>query len=269
MGIKNYRVSFTTLVCFFFSGFGFHTASCADEVKFAPVISIIIDDIGYRKREDLRAIAIPGSLAYAIMPHAPHAKHMSKLASQRGKVVLLHLPMEATVLNKNRYLGPGALTLNMTREQFLRTLESNLQSLPEAIGVNNHMGSLLTQHPGHMEWLMESLSAHSLFYIDSVTSEQSVASMVAREKSLPYLKRDIFLDNQQNKNYIKNQFDELVKLAKYKGNAIAIGHPHPETIAFLTRALQELEKYNVRLVSLTEMLRVRYNTSERHVLLSN
>ena len=220
----------------------------------APAISIIIDDIGYRVHEDQQAIAIPGSLAYAIMPHSPYAQKMSQLANQNGKLVLLHLPMESISADKNRLLGPGALWLDMTREQFMRTLNIDLSSLPEAVGVNNHEGSLLTRHTGHMEWLMEGLKQNQKFFIDSLTSEQSVASRVAMENSVPYLRRDVFLDNYQNQTYIKMQLVELIRMAKLNGQAIGIGHPHPETIEVLTRELPDLDKYGVVLVSLTELM---------------
>ena len=228
-------------------------AEARDEQSNA-VISIIIDDIGYRLREDLRAIGIPGPLTYAIMPHSPHAVKMSALAHKHGKDVIVHMPMEAVEEKKNRFLGPGALTLDMTTKEFESTFNSNLSSVPHAIGVNNHMGSLLTQHPGHMQWLMQALSQHGKFYLDSMTSQHSVANMIARENSVPYLRRDIFLDNNQSTRYIENQFDALIKLAKYKGTAIAIGHPHQATIEVLLEKLQTLEKSGVRLVSLPEMM---------------
>ena len=234
-----------------------------------PSICIIIDDIGYRLHEDLRAISIPGSLAYAIMPHAPFAQKMSRLASQNGKLVLLHLPMEAVRPDKNRLLGPGALWLDMSREQFMRTLDIDLRSVPEAVGVNNHEGSLLTRHPGHMEWLMEGLKQNQKFFIDSVTSEQSVASQIALENSVPYLRRDVFLDNILNESYIKAQLLELVHVAKANGQAIGIGHPHPETIEVLARELLELDKYGVIMVNLTELLSTSHSAIAQPVRLSN
>lgn len=239
----------------------------AQDQRAEPVISIIIDDIGYRLREDLRAIAIPGPLTYAIMPHSPHAEKMSELARKHGKDVIVHMPMEAVEVKKNRFLGPGALTLNMTTKEFEATLNSNLSSVPLAIGVNNHMGSLLTQHPGHMQWLMQSLKQHGKFYLDSVTSQNSVAKMIARENSVPYLRRDIFLDNNQNSAYIKLQFVELIRLAKQKGAAIAIGHPHPTTIEVLQRELQELNRSGIRLISIAEMVE-RQNKSKAHIKVS-
>ena len=228
----------------------------ADEDRL-PRISIIIDDIGYRLHDDIRAIGLPGQVAYAIMPHSPHAKKMSALANSLGKEVLVHMPMQATEDDKNEFLGPGALTLQMTREEFNRTLELGIQSIPHAIGVNNHMGSLLTRHPGHMEWLMESLKIHKKFYVDSVTSNQSVAANIAREARLPYLSRDIFLDNEQSDEAIQKQFDKLISVARKKGIALAIGHPHPATLTVLSRNLLLLDNSGVKLIGPGEMLKLK------------
>ncbi|NNE37813.1 MAG: divergent polysaccharide deacetylase family protein, partial [Gammaproteobacteria bacterium] len=118
-----------------------------------PLISIIIDDIGYRNIHDTNALSLPGPVTYAIMPHAPHSVKLSNIASQSGKTVILHLPMEAMEPEKNRYLGPGALRVEMKETQFISTLSDNLDAIPNIIGVNNHMGSLLTSQSEHMEWL--------------------------------------------------------------------------------------------------------------------
>jgi polysaccharide deacetylase 2 family uncharacterized protein YibQ len=219
-----------------------------------PVITIIIDDIGYRTREDLRAIGLPGQVAYAIMPHSPNAKKMSALVHEMGKDVLLHMPMQAVEENKNKLLGPGALTLQMTHAEFVQTLDDSLRSVPHASGVNNHMGSLLTRHPEHMNWLMASLKNRNKFYLDSVTSAHSVASNVAKEMQLPYLRRDVFLDNVQSNDNIQEQFDKLITIAKRRGLAVAIGHPHSETVTVLSKNLLLLDRHGVKLISPRQML---------------
>lgn len=231
-----------------------------------PAISIIIDDIGYRIHDDRQAIALPGPLAYAVMPLSPYEHKMSHLAIKQGKQVLLHLPMESVTAKKNRFLGPGALMLDMNKAQFLRTLKRDLRSLPEAVGVNNHMGSLLTSHAGHMEWLMHALKRDRKFYIDSMTSRFSVAGTIARENKIPTLKRDVFLDDKLQPGYIESQFSELIRIAKQKGEAVAIGHPHPETIRVLDRELQNLGKFGVRLVSLTDLMKIRSMISKQNIV---
>lgn len=231
----------------------FISLSAHAEQNARPTISIIIDDIGYKFQEDLRALALPGPVAYAILPHAPHTKRMSQIAAQRGKDILLHQPMQA--MGKNQYLGPGALTLNMTREEFLQTLNINMSKIPNLIGINNHMGSLLTRHPGHMQWLMESIKSNGQFYVDSLTSDYSVAARLAKENNIPYLTRDIFLDNKQNIAYIRGQFKALIKVAKHKGYAIGIGHPHASTVEVLSQELQDVGKYGVKFVSIKSLIR--------------
>jgi len=229
-------------------------AALAQDPWSQPVIGIIIDDIGYRHVDDQRALELPGPVAYAVMPHAPFAEMMSELAVKNGKEVLVHMPMEPDRMRQNEFLGPGALTTGMGRDEFLRTVDFNLRSVPGAIGVNNHMGSLLTRSPKQMEWLMDSLKTRDKFYVDSMTSPLSVAGTMAELKDIPSLRRDVFLDNAQDAPDIQNQFDELIRVARRRGRAIAIGHPHPETIAVLQRRLRELDAYGVTLVSLQHML---------------
>jgi uncharacterized protein len=225
------------------------------EQAYKPTISILIDDLGYKFKEDTRALALPGPVAYAILPHGPHTETMSKLAYKKGKDILLHLPMQAEVMDKNEFLGPGALTLNMTREEFFKTLNINIQAVPNLIGINNHMGSLLTQHPGHMQWLMDSMKANGQFYVDSLTSDNSVAARLAKENNVPYLTRDVFLDHKQGPKYVRKQFKELIRVAKLKGSALGIGHPHTGTIQVLSEVLQNVERYGVKFVSIKSLIK--------------
>ncbi len=219
-----------------------------------PIINIIIDDIGYRSIDDINALSIPGPITYAIMPHAPNSIKISNIAKDSGKSVILHLPMEAIESEKNKFLGPGALKLEMKESQFINTLSNNLESLPNIIGVNNHMGSLLTSKTQQMEWLMEYLYLKKIIFVDSVTASNTVTRNMAEINHVPYLKRDVFLDNTRDKSYINSQFLELIKIAKRKGSAIAIGHPYPETTDVLVNNLEKLEAFGVKLVSLMEML---------------
>ncbi len=235
------------------SGALFSTAAYSEKAH-KPTISILIDDIGYKFNEDIRALALPGPVAYAILPHGPNTEKMSQLAFKKGKDILLHLPMQAEVMDKNEFLGPGALTLNMTREEFLKTLNINILAVPHLIGINNHMGSLLTQHPGHMQWLMDSIKNNGQFYVDSLTSDNSVAARLAKENNVPYLTRDIFLDHKKGSKYVREQFKELIKIAKRNGSALGIGHPHASTIAVLSEVLQNVEQYGVKFVSIKSLV---------------
>ena len=241
------------LLITFAAAFAAHPAGAADASR-AAAVAIIIDDIGYRHRSDQDAIALPGPLAVAILPHSPHAAEMSRLAHASGKDVLVHLPMEATEARHNRFLGPGALTSTMGRAEFMHTLSDDLQSVPGASGVSNHMGSLLTRMPEQMGWLMEGLQVGNKFYVDSVTSHRSVAGDVALKHRLPHLRRDVFLDNEQDTAHIERQLEYLVSVARRRGSALAIGHPYPETIETLRRWLPAMQAAGVELVSVVMLV---------------
>jgi len=218
-----------------------------------PAIALIIDDMGYGGRDGERALALPGALTYSFLPHTPAAYVQSRRAAALGKDVLLHLPMEAETGNSQ--LGPGAVILGMTREQVLETLNSNFASVPDAIGINNHMGSLLTAEREPMHWVMAALKQRgNLMYVDSRTTARTVAAAVARDEQVPFLSRDVFLDNEPGIDYVRSQFHFLIETAKQNRAALAIGHPQPNTLKVLEEGLPNLDRFGVRLVRLPELL---------------
>lgn len=202
-----------------------------------PTIVLILDDMGNSLSLGELALALPGAVNYAFLPHSPNSAELANKAHSLGKEVLLHAPMSNL---SSRPLGPGALTPIMNKHEFLDTLRKNLLSIPHVSGLNNHMGSLLTQLREPMTWLVTELKQQNLYFIDSRTSPLTVAEQTAKNYYLPTLKRDIFLDNIRDEQAISEQFEKLLQLAKTQGFAVAIGHPHPETIAFLNSALPTL-----------------------------
>ncbi len=210
-----------------------------------PQIAIVIDDMGRSLAAGRRVIALPGPVACAFLPHAPHTRRLAEQAHAAGKEVMLHLPMQSMA---GRPLDAGGLTLDMTRTAFLRTLDEDLARVPHVVGVNNHMGSLLTRHPGHMTWLMQALRDRGLFFVDSRTTHHTVARRIAFEQRLPSRRRDVFLDPEPGNASLQREFRRLLAIAREKGSALAIGHPYPETLAFLERTLPELAGTGVTLV---------------------
>jgi len=216
-------------------------------------ISIIIDDMGSQQDAGIDALQLPGAVTYAFLPHTPHSQSQAKAAYHLGKEIMLHLPMQA--ISSNQLLGPGSLTLNMDRKQFGEIFRSDLASVPYVAGINNHMGSLLTRHPGHMQWLMEEIKQqHNLYFIDSRTTRYTVASQLANELQVPSRQRDVFLDNDPSPAAITHQFERLIFKAKKQGGAIGIGHPHPTTIRILRQLLPRLKQQNIELVPVSQLV---------------
>ncbi|MDX1507997.1 MAG: divergent polysaccharide deacetylase family protein, partial [Woeseiaceae bacterium] len=173
-----------------------------------PRIAIIIDDLGYRMAESRRAIALPGPVACAFLPGAPRTAELADAARAGGKEVLLHLPMDA--VERNGVDEPGQVTLDMSRASFAAALAGALDAVPHAVGINNHRGSLLTRHPGHMRWLMEEMRAREgLFFVDSYTTHESVALQIAAENGVDAVKRDVFLDSDRDPASIERELERL------------------------------------------------------------
>lgn len=220
----------------------------------AKQIAIVIDDIGYHQR-DLELLSLPGQLSYSILPHTPYSQIFATLASQSNKELLLHIPMQA--LNGKK-LGPGALTLDMNKVQLQQTLGNALASLPQVKGVNNHMGSALTQQSEAMKWTMEVLKKRQLFFLDSRTTQLSQAQNAANFLGVANIGRHVFLDNITTTEQLQFRLEELKSKAIKYQFAIAIAHPYPETIDFLRQALPQLSEQGFELVPVSQLIERKY-----------
>ncbi len=208
-------------------------------------IAIIIDDLGHHYSRGVRAARLPASLTYAILPYSTHAARLAKVLHASGKEIIVHLPME----NIGRTpIGPGGLTQDLNRAEFDSTILKAISRVPHAIGINNHMGSALTQQRLPMEWLMEEIGSLDFYFVDSRTTPATIAATIAKRKQLLSTSRDIFLDNNISIYEIDKQFQKLVHIAKEKGTAVAIGHPYPETLAYLEIAIPLLNALGVKIV---------------------
>lgn len=229
-------------------------AGAATAEKPAPLLAIIIDDLGDNRSKGLAAIALPGAITYAFLPHTPFSQELARAAHKGGKEVILHAPMES---KSGRRLGPGALEHFHDNEEIELILSTGLDSIPHVAGMNNHMGSRLTEDREKVSEIMQVMRKRGLFFVDSVTTPDTVAWKVARQQGIPYLTRDVFLDNRQEQAYIHNQFKQGLKIAVEQGYAVLIGHPYPETVAYLEKVLPVMSELGVRLVTASELIRIR------------
>ncbi len=228
-------------------------ATLIETSHYAPRIAIIIDDLGNLMKNGDRIVALDAPVACSILPHTPYAVRIAKRAHAAGKEVMLHLPLQP--MEEFEVVSAGMIQIDTTRSEMRRILDFDLASLPHVSGVNNHQGSLLTRHPGHMNWLMSELSSRGdLFFVDSYTTKASVALRMAREHDVPSTRRDVFLDHTQTTAAIDVQFRRLKDLARSRGVAVGIGHPHTLTVEYLERALPKLRAEGFELVSVSEAI---------------
>jgi hypothetical protein len=228
------------------------TASPAQaEEEPQPAMVVIIDDLGDNLSRGLAAVHLPGPVTLAIMPHTPFGPRLAHAGHQLGKEIILHTPMEN---HAGLRLGPGGLTRQMDEQTFKQTLQENIASIPYVEGINNHMGSALTELEKPMHWTMDVLAQQGLFFIDSRTSAKTQALRVAQERHIASQPRDVFLDNNLAPEALTKQFQQAINTAKRHGSAILIGHTYPASMVFLKENLPLLDELGIRLVSASALL---------------
>jgi polysaccharide deacetylase 2 family uncharacterized protein YibQ len=204
-----------------------------------PKIAIIIDDIGYDQDLARRLLAMDAQITFSVLPHSPHGAEFADEADRAEREILLHLPMEP-VEYPEVDPGPGALFTYMDTDALLHCLEENLHSVPHVKGVNNHMGSRFTGNGAKLNPVFTALKKENLFFVDSLTTRASQCRASARLVRLPFAERDVFLDHEQSAGFVRRQTRELVRLARLRGSAIGIGHPHLVTVDTLAALLPEV-----------------------------
>lgn len=221
-----------------------------------PTIAIIIDDMGHNLVEGERLIALEQPLTLAFLPYRRHTSQLARQAHQNHKEVMLHAPMANT---RNFGLGPGGLTPDMDQDSIRTTLRRALQSIPHVRGVNNHMGSLLTQQLEPMDWVMSELDRYPLYFVDSRTIANTVAGDVATAYQIPTMTRDVFLDHEQTEEFVHRQFQLLIRTARKNGTAVGIGHPHRVTVDYLEKHLPELDAQGIAIATVSGLWAIRNN----------
>lgn len=217
-----------------------------------PRVGIIIDDLGYDSSLANAFIRLDLPLTFSVLPFTPNTGLIAQKARKEGREIMLHLPMEP-ISYPDVNPGDGVLMVSMDKEMILEILNRDLSQIPFVAGVNNHMGSRFTEIEKKMMIVLTELKKKGLYFIDSRTSGGSVAFEVAKRMALRTASRDIFLDNDLSENGLKIQMERLLSLARYKGWAIGIGHPHKETLKLLKR-YQSTLKNNAQVVPVSNLV---------------
>ena len=201
---------------------------------------VVVDDAGLVLEETRRFLAIPVPMTIAVLPHQKEtAQVCAAIAQDRQKEMILHQPMEAYDAEKNP--GKGAIRSTLSPAQIPALLDWNRSSVAGAVGMNNHMGSRITENPELMRAVLRYCKAHDLFFLDSKTAYNSVVPRVALQEQMHVEQRDSFLDIQHDREYIRARWNEAVEIAEEKGCAVVIGHAwSAETAAAIRESIESL-----------------------------
>ncbi|MDW4528847.1 divergent polysaccharide deacetylase family protein [Rossellomorea marisflavi] len=186
-------------------------------------LAIVIDDLGNDMEGTKDILDTEATLTIAVMPFLPSTKKDAERAHAKGHEVILHMPMEP-VTGKASWLGPGALTTDLSDEEIRSRVEKAIQDVPHAVGMNHHMGSKVTADERIMRIVLEVCKKHGMFYLDSKTTGKSVIPKLAEELKVPYLENGLFFDDVYTKEHIGQQATKLAAKLEKDDSMVAIGH---------------------------------------------
>ncbi|MBL4894817.1 MAG: divergent polysaccharide deacetylase family protein [Emcibacter sp.] len=232
-----------------------HAVKVSAVVEGKPQISIIIDDLGVVRSRTFDVITLAPPLTLSFLPYAPDLYDVTRIARDKGHELMVHIPMEP---KGDKDPGPHALLTHSTDQKILQDLQFNLSRFDGYVGLNNHMGSAFTEDRAGLNLVLDEVQKRGLLVLDSRTSGKSLFAQMAEERNIPNMTRDLFLDNEQDVDYIIGQLEKLENMARRRGTAIAIGHPYKETIKALSIWLPTLKAKGIAVVPLSHLIKRKY-----------
>nr|WP_281500695.1 divergent polysaccharide deacetylase family protein [Kordiimonas marina] len=218
----------------------------------APKVAIVVDDLGLSEEATHELAKMRGPYTLSFLPYAENLPTQTRLVHKAGHELMVHMPMQPH--GDTADPGTNALINGLSAQEFERRVMWNLSRFHGFVGINNHMGSLLTEEPAPMVRVMVHLRQQGLLFLDSLTSPHSVALRAAEAAGVPGIARDIFLDNVREPELIMAQLKKTEHIARLRGWAVAIGHPYPETLETLAKWRKTLERKHIVLVPLSQLV---------------
>ncbi|WP_193180200.1 divergent polysaccharide deacetylase family protein [Nisaea sediminum] len=221
-----------------------------------PMIALVIDDVGIDRRRSDAVVALPGPLTLSYLTYAQDIAEQAANARAHGHELMVHIPMQPKSADADP--GPNVLRIRDDRAELARKLDWGLSRFSGYVGINNHMGSRFTSDRTGMDAVMAALAPRGLFFLDSVTAPDTAGPEAAAAAGVPVLKRDVFLDNEDSPEEVRYRLEQVEKIARQTGSAIAIGHPHDATITVLRDWIPDAKARGFAIVPITALVRRRY-----------
>ncbi|MCQ9208329.1 MAG: divergent polysaccharide deacetylase family protein [Omnitrophica bacterium] len=217
-------------------------------------VAIIIDDWGYNLHylKLLKEINVP--ITISILPNLRYSTKIAEIAKEQGKEIILHLPLEPEREGRQIGLEEHTITSDMSQDEIVTTLKLALTSVPYASGASNHMGSRATKDKRLMSAVFAELKRKKMFFLDNLVTTQSVCGELAQQMQVKFATRNVFLDNEDNQEYIKGQLDQLSEFAQEYREAVGIGHARRNTLKVLKEEIAAMQAKGIKFVFISELV---------------
>lgn len=256
---KKYPLYAVLFLCCFLGGrmTAYWKAESRVSVLPSASLAVVIDDFGYGGEGEEEMLALPIALTAAIMPFSDSTEKDAQKVREAKKEILIHLPMESTT-GKKEWVGEKGIFCHMEEDAIRDCVAKAYEILPDAVGVNNHMGSAVMEQHMVLQPVLEEVQKNNGIFLDSLTTAESIGKETAEKTGVTYLERDVFLDSTEDVEQVKQNIRQAAEIAKSRGYAVAIGHVGPEGGCVTAQALAEmipvLEKEGIRFVYLTDLV---------------
>lgn len=218
-----------------------------------PKVAIVLDDFGYGIKNLAELSKINYPLTLSILPNLTYSKKVAAWAKEHNFDAILHLPLEP--YEDKEHMEKDTILISMDGPQVRKILKNDFESVPGIKGVSNHMGSRATENELTMQIIFSEMKKNNLFYLDSVATGKSICKDLSKKVGLKYARRDIFLDNENDSEYIKGQLKELQNKAFIEGYAVGIGHDRPLTIATLKEIMPRMQQAGIEFIYISEIVK--------------
>lgn len=224
------------------------------------LVAFVIDDWGYNRRNIDLVFQIERPLTLSILPNLYYTDYIAEAVRKKGDMydMILHLPLES----KGRAAAETTtICCDMSEVQIISILQDNIKDIPGIVGVSSHQGSKATENEKVIRVILNELKKRDLFFLDSLTTPNSVCPAIAKEIGIKCAQRDVFLDltdqtdSENFEAYIRGQIRELASIAIAEGRAIGVGHNKRATLEVIRDIIPELEKEGIKIVPLKELVR--------------
>jgi len=260
--MKKFFIFLTSLILFSFVPIpkNFVCASKEDAINNPPMMAIVIDDFGGYDQSGVETmLSIDAPLTCAIMPHLENTKLNSKQALEKGKEVIVHMPMQACVHLPDLWYGSSYIGNTDNKQNVYDKLDKAFESVEGAKGFNIHIGSGVCQHSNVISNVYDYATEKNYFFLDSRTHLNTICDKVANEKSVVYLGRDEFLEPNGDRSYngVKKHLLVGANLALEKGYSIVIGHVGAHggenTAQAIKDTIKEIRDLGIEIVPLSKL----------------
>ncbi len=209
-----------------------------------PSVAIVVDDVGFDAANLPQWLAIDAPISFAVIPYCELSAGLSDQLYDNGYLIMMHIPTENMPPNTDS--SKGQLSCGMDRGAVSKMLDADLATVPNVSGINNHQGGQGCADLQLMTYECEWAKSKGFYVVDSNSAIDSKVAQAAVSLGMGHKLNEVFIDHENDPEYIRSAMRKLADLATKNGYAIGICHFHrPNTAAVVGEMVKVLAEEGI------------------------